>query len=73
MLDGVYHTDPTGDLGRITRQQKLIKLAIWYAMTTHRAPETKIQHDETLEFIIPYNVDIANHRSRQLTPEKRGR
>jgi LCP family protein required for cell wall assembly len=33
MLDGVYHTDPTGDLGRITRQQKLIKLAISRAVS----------------------------------------
>jgi hypothetical protein len=33
MLHGVYRTDPTGDLGRITRQQKLIKLAISRAVS----------------------------------------
>jgi LCP family protein required for cell wall assembly len=33
MLDGVYHTDPTGDLGRITRQQHLIRNAISRAVS----------------------------------------
>jgi LCP family protein required for cell wall assembly len=33
MLHGVYRTDPTGDLGRISRQQKLIKLAISRAVS----------------------------------------
>jgi LCP family protein required for cell wall assembly len=33
MLDGVYRSDPTGDLGRITRQQHLIRLAISRAVS----------------------------------------
>ena len=33
MLDGVYRTDPTGDLGRITRQQLLIRNAISRAVS----------------------------------------
>jgi LCP family protein required for cell wall assembly len=33
MLDGVYRTDPTGDLGRITRQQHLIRNAISRAVS----------------------------------------
>jgi polyisoprenyl-teichoic acid--peptidoglycan teichoic acid transferase len=33
MLDGVYQTDPTGDLGRITRQQLLIRHAISRAVS----------------------------------------
>jgi LCP family protein required for cell wall assembly len=61
--DGAWHTDGTGDLGRISRQQAFIRQAI------QRAIDKGVRNPITLNQLVNVGIDTVTAIDSELTPD----
>ena len=61
--DGSWHTDGTGDLGRISRQQAFVRQSI------QRAIDKGVRNPITLNSLVNVGIDTVTQIDNQLTPD----